>query len=112
MRNSFKYAFQGILQELKEEQNLKIHILIMILVIIAGIYYKISKFEWIACIMLFGMVISLELINTAIENTVDLAMPEKHPKAKIAKDVAAAAVLVEAVTSAIIGLIIFIPKIF
>lgn len=84
----------------------------MILVIIAGFYYQISKFEWIVCIILFGMVISLELINTAIENTVDLAMPEKHPQAKIAKDVAAAAVLVGAIVAAIIGFIIFIPKIF
>lgn len=100
------------MHELKEEQNIKIHIIIMILVIIAGIYCKIDRIEWIICILLFGMVISLELVNTAIENTVDLAMPEKHPQAKVAKDVAAAAVLVIAVVAAIIGCMIFIPKIF
>lgn len=108
--NSFKYAFEGIIAALKSEQNLKVHILIMILVIILGIIFKISQIEWIICIILFGFVISLELVNTAIENTVDLVTMEKNPKAKIAKDVSAASVLIVAVMSAIIGLIIFIPK--
>lgn len=111
LRNSFKYAFKGVHRELKEEQNLKIHILIMILVIIAGFILRISPIEWIICIILFGFVIALELINTAIELTVDLAMPEIHPKAKAAKDIAAAAVLVSAFCSVIVGLIIFLPKI-
>ena len=108
---SFKYAFDGICTGIKEEQNMKIHITIMILVIIFGIMLKISKMEWIICIILFGLVISMELINTAIENTVDLVTKEKNEQAKIAKDVAAGAVLVSAITSAIIGLIIFVPKI-
>ena len=108
--NSFKYAFEGIISALKSEQNLKIHIAIMILVIIFGIILKINKIEWIICIILFGFVISLELVNTAIENTVDLITMEKNPKAKIAKDVSAAAVLIAAITSIIIGLIIFMPK--
>lgn len=108
---SFKYAFDGIYTGIKEEQNMKIHITIMILVIILGIMLKISKAEWIICIILFGLVISMELINTAIENTVDLITKEKNEQAKIAKDVAAGAVLVSAIASAIIGLIIFVPKI-
>lgn len=109
--NSFKYAFEGIISALKTEKNMKIHVLIMMLVIIFGIILKISKIEWIICIVLFGLVISLELINTAIENVVDLITQEINPKAKIAKDVAAGAVLVSAITSAIIGLMIFVPKI-
>lgn len=108
---SFKYAFEGIITGIKEEKNMKIHITIMILVIIFGIILKIDKIEWIICTILFGFVISLELVNTAIENTVDLVTLEKMPKAKIAKDVAAGAVLIAAITSAIIGLIIFVPKI-
>ncbi len=108
---SFKYAFDGIFTGIKEEQNMKIHITIMILVIIFGIMLKISKMEWIICIILFGLVISMELINTAIENTVDLVTKEKNEQAKIAKDVAAGAVLVSAIASAIIGLIMFVPKI-
>lgn len=108
---SFKYAFEGIVTGIKEEQNMKIHISIMILVIIFGIILKISKIEWIICIILFGLVISMELINTAVENTVDLITKEKNEQAKIAKDVAAGAVLVTAIASAIIGLIIFVPKV-
>lgn len=109
--NSFKYAFAGIYSGIKTEQNMKIHVIIMILVIIFGIILNISKSELIICIILFGLVISLELINTAIENTVDLITNEKNLKAKIAKDTAAGAVLVSAIASVIIGLIIFIPKI-
>ena len=110
--NSFKYAFQGILTSFKSERNMKVHFLIMFLVIILGLLYKISKVEWMICIILFSIVIAGELINTAIEITVDIAMPEKNEKAKRAKDVSAGAVLVLAIGAAIIGLIIFIPKIF
>ena len=109
--NSFKYAIQGIFTSFKTEKNMKIHILIMILVIVAGIILKISKLEWIICIILFSMVIAGELFNTAIETVVDMVMPEKNEKAKIAKDVSAGAVLVLAIAAAIIGLMIFIPKI-
>lgn len=110
--NSFKYAFEGFFTALKRERNLKIHIIIMILVIIAGFILNISQIEWIICIILFGLVISAELVNTAIEVIVDMITPYKDKKAKIAKDVAASSVLVLAVASAIIGLIIFVPKIF
>lgn len=109
--NSFKYAFEGIYLGLKTEQNMKIHVIIMILVIIFGIILNISKIEWIICIILFGLVISLELINTSIENVVDLITQEKNQKAKIAKDVSAGAVLIAAIVSSIIGIIIFVPKI-
>ena len=108
---SFKYAFEGIITGFKQEQNMKIHVIIMIIVIILGVILKINKLEWIICIVLFGLVISAELFNTAIEQTVNIAMPEINEKAKIAKDVSAGAVLVTAISSAIIGLIIFIPKI-
>lgn len=111
LKNSFKYAFCGIITALKKEQNMKIHFTIAILVIIAGIILKISTIEWIICIILIGIVISLELVNTAIEQVVDIAMPEINEKAKIAKDVAAGAVLMVAIISLICGLIIFIPKI-
>ena len=112
LRNSFKYAFQGIEEAWKTEQNLKIHFMIMALVIIAGFIFKISLIEWMVCLLLFAIVISLELINTAIETTVDIAMPEINEKAKYAKDIAAGAVLFSAIISVIIGLIIFVPKIF
>lgn len=110
--NSFKYAIQGILSSFKTERNMKIHIFIMILVIIAGFILKINKCEWIACILCFAIVISGELFNTAIETVVDMVMPYKNDKAKIAKDIAAGAVLTLAIGAAVIGVIIFVPKIF
>ena len=112
LRNSFKYAFEGIEEAWRTEQNLKIHFVIMALVIIAGFIFKISAMEWIICLLLFAIVISLELINTAIETTVDIAMPDINEKAKYAKDIAAGAVLFSAMISVIVGLIIFLPKIF
>ena len=109
--NSFKYAFKGIFSALKTEKNLKIHTIIAILVIIFGIIFKLSKLEWLICLICIMTVISSELINTAIETTVDIAMPNKNELAKRAKDIGAASVLVLAIFSAIIGLIIFLPKI-
>lgn len=111
LANSFKYAGQGFNFSFKTERNMKIHITIMILVIIAGILLKINRYEWIICIICFAIVISGELFNTAIEIVVDIAMPYKNEKAKLAKDISASAVLVFAISSAIIGLIIFVPKI-
>ena len=110
--NSFKYAIQGILTSFKTERNMKIHICIMILVIIVGILFEINKYEWIICVICFAIVIGGELFNTAIETVVDMVMPYKDEKAKLAKDVSAGAVLVLAMGAAIVGFIIFMPKIF
>lgn len=109
--NSFKYAFQGFVSSFKTERNMKIHIFIMLLVIIAGIILNINKYEWIICIICFALVIGAELFNTAIETTIDIVMPYKNEKAKLAKDISASGVLILAIASAIIGLIIFVPKI-
>ena len=108
---SFNNAITGIIDTVRTERNMKIHIFIMILVIIAGIILKINKSEWIICIILFAIVIGSELFNTSIETIVDMVMPEKNEKAKIAKDVSAGAVLVVAIGAAIIGLVIFVPRI-
>lgn len=109
--NSFKYAFEGFISSLKTERNMKIHILITLLVIISGIIFKINITEWIICIILFGIVISAEMFNTAIETIVDMITNQKNNQAKLAKDISAGAVLIVSICSAIIGLIIFIPKI-
>lgn len=109
--NSFKYAYQGIVQAYKGEQNLKIHTFIAILVIVFGFFLRISYFEWLICLVLIGLVIMAEFINTAIEYAVDLSSPHINPIAKAAKDTASAGVLMVAIISAIIGLVIFIPKI-
>ena len=108
--NSFRYAAEGIKQAYKGEQNLKIHTIMAILVILFGFLFRISYLEWFICIILIGLVIMAEFFNTAIEYVVDLASPKVHPLAKAAKDTASAGVLMIAIISAIIGLIIFIPK--
>ncbi len=109
--NSFKYAFQGIITSFKAERNMKIHILVMVLIIIAGIVFKVSSLDWIILVIMFALVISAELFNTTIETVVDMITTEKNEKAKIAKDISAGAVLVLAIGSVIVGLIIFVPKI-
>ena len=109
--NSFKYAFKGIGSSLKSERNMKIHFAMMVLVIIAGIFLNISMWEWIICFILFGLVISLEMVNTAIEIVVDMVSPEYNLKAGHVKDIAAGAVLVNAIVAFIVGLLIFLPKI-
>lgn len=111
LKNSFYHAYQGIITGFKEEKNMKIHYFMMILVLIAGIIFKISFIEWIICFILFALVISLELVNTAIEATVDLVTKNFNIQAKKAKDTAAGAVLLVAIFSALIGFMIFIPKV-
>lgn len=111
MINSFKNAFNGMIVYFKQERNMKIHISIMFLVILLGIIFKIKMVEWIICIICFALVIGGELFNTAIEITIDIVTPNFNEKAKKAKDISAGAVLVLAIASAIIGFIIFVPKI-
>ena len=108
---SFGYAIRGIVDTYQTEQNMLIHTIISIIVILMSIYFKISKIEICIIVLTIALVVSLELVNTAIENVVDMSMPNIHPLAKIAKDTASGAVLVAALASIIIGLIIFLPKV-
>ncbi len=82
------------------------------MVVIFGFILKISYVEWLICLLLFGLITSLELVNTAVEATVDLATEERKALAKKAKDAAAGAVLYSAIIAAITGGIIFFPKFF
>ena len=110
LTNSFKYAFEGIVQAYIGEQNLKIHSVIACLVIIFGFILKISYTEWLICLVLIGLVLMAEFFNTSIEYLVDLVSPDIQPLAKATKDTASAGVLMIAIISAIIGLTIFVPK--
>ncbi|MBQ2835893.1 MAG: diacylglycerol kinase family protein [Clostridia bacterium] len=109
--NSFKYAIEGFISSFKTERNMKIHILAMILVIALGVYLKLKLIEWCIIASAISLVIGGELFNTAIETIVDMVSPEKNPKAKLAKDISAAAVLAVSIGAAIVGGLIFIPKI-
>ena len=108
---SFKFASSGIWYTISTQRNLKIQILFALLVIIFGIFLKISIMEWALIIFAIMFVVFAEMINTAIESTVDLCTEEVNEKAKIAKDVAAGAVLIAAINSVAMGIFIFGNKI-
>ena len=108
---SFKYAFNGLQLLIREESNAKIHLFITVCVLIAGFVFRISGSEWIAVVLCIGLVFALESFNSAIENLVDFVSPGKHEAIKKVKDLAAGAVLVGAIASAIVGLMVFLPKI-
>lgn len=109
LTQSFGYAFEGIWTGICKERNMRIHCLAIILVTMAGTFFQITASEWCICLLLFALVASLELVNTAVEAVVDLVTEEKKPLAKIAKDTAAGAVLFSAIVSVIIGAVIFVP---
>ena len=110
LSDSFRFAMRGISACLARERNMKIHLAAAAAVVVAGLLLKISVGEWAACLIFIALVIGAELLNTAIEAAVDLACPNEHPTAKLAKDAAAGAVLVCSLAAAVGGLLIFIPK--
>jgi len=107
--NAFKYAFSGLFQAHKQESHFRLQTIIGAAVIIFGFYYSISKTEWLVCLLLIGLVTSLELINSAIEKLCDLYSIEQNIKIKYIKDISAAAVLIVSILAAICGIIIFAP---
>ena len=108
---SFRYAFKGLVTMVREEHNFRIHLVAVAVVTGLGFYLQVSLRDWLWLIMAMGLVISAEIFNSAIERLVDLKQPNEDPKAGKIKDLAAGAVLVTAVTAAIIGLFIFWPYI-
>ncbi|MDR7078049.1 undecaprenol kinase [Neobacillus niacini] len=108
---SFSYALTGIKTALWLERNMRIHLIASIFVIGCSLYFSISKFEWLFVIVAIGGIFSLELINTAIERVVDMITDKYHPLAKQAKDLAAGAVFIYAVTAVVIGIFIFLPHV-
>lgn len=109
--NSFKYAFAGIYELVRSQPNMKIHVGFAILVTIAGFYFSISTTEWCFVIMSMVAVMSAEAFNTSLEYITDLVSPDYHPLAGKVKDVAAGGVLIAAIGAAIIGFIIFLPRV-
>jgi undecaprenol kinase/diacylglycerol kinase (ATP) len=106
---SVTFAVEGVKQFFSCDRNGKIQIVIGITAITLGFTVSLSSFKWLLVLFCIGLVISLEMINSAIERYCDLVTTDFHPGIKIIKDVAAGAVLVASVMSLIIGLIIFIP---
>lgn len=111
MKNSVKYALEGIFEGWRNHPNFRRQMVILTGAVAAGWWLKISPLEWAAVVLASGLVLSAEMGNTAIEAAVNLATKERRPEAKIAKDAAAGGVLVAAVAAAIVGAMIFLPRI-
>lgn len=109
----FGYAFRGLYTSLKEEPSLVVHFIIAAIVLIVSVilYKQMTVADWSIIVILIAIIISMELLNTAIENVVDVVTFEYNEKAKKIKDISAAATLILTIASVIIGLVIFIPKI-
>lgn len=108
---SFEHAGRGLLVFIKGTHNAWVHITALITAVLLGVFFKISTIDWMFLILASGFVLTAEAFNTAIEIDIDLTSPDFHPYAKDTKDVAAAAVLISAVTAGVIGIIIFAPHI-
>ncbi|MGE5633215.1 MAG: diacylglycerol kinase family protein [Caulobacteraceae bacterium] len=107
LMDSFRYALEGIAYAVKTQRNIRIHLVAATIVLICSMALRVTRIELILLLISISMVIICELLNTAIERAVDTATLEYHPIAKVAKDVAAGAVLVSAINSVLIGVLIF-----
>ena len=109
--HSFNYAFDGIVHALRYERNMWIHFGIAALVLIAGLFFALTRVEVIALLVAISFVLITEMFNTAIEHVVDLVTDQDDPRARIAKDVAAGAVLIAAVNAVAVAYLVFYDKI-
>ncbi len=108
---SFSYAFAGLKVLFREEHNARIHAVVAVLAVAMGFLFRISPMEWIAVAIVIGMVFAAEIINSSIERTADFVKAERDDRKRDIKDLGAAAVLVCAIAAAVVGIIIFLPKI-
>lgn len=106
---SFSFAIKGLYALFKGEPNAKIHLFFAVTTLFLAFFFEVEKSDWIILIACITLVLAAEAFNTAIESLTDLASPDYHPLAKKTKDIAAAAVLISAIGTVIIGLIIFVP---
>ena len=111
LTRSFSFALNGLRICVVKGTNFKIHLFCTALAALAGSFFHLSLSEWLIILLCIGLVISMEMLNTAIEQLCDVVHKENHPGIKIIKDIAAGAVLVSAIIAAICGAFIFLPKI-
>lgn len=108
---SFNYAVEGIIYTLKKEANMKIHFFIAFIVLLSSLFFNFSRIEFVMLIFTISLVMITEMINTAVENTIDMYTDKFHPLAKIAKDVAAGAVLIASINSIIVAYLLFFDRV-
>jgi diacylglycerol kinase (ATP) len=111
LMRSFGYAFNGIGLLIGREPNARIHMAAMCCTVVGGFVFGISASEWIAVALACGGVLTTEAVNSAVEALSDAVSPERNPGIKVAKDLAAGAVLLAAVSAAVVGCIVFVPRI-
>lgn len=109
---SFHHAWDGLTHAFSTQPNFGIHLFLSSLAVIGGLYFRISTTEWLIIFLTIATGLVIELVNTAIESTVDLITSKRHPIAKIAKDTSAAAMLIYAVGAVVVASVIFLPKIW
>ena len=109
---SFRHAWRGIMLLILEQHNARIHLLATLVVLVAGGYCSLQRWEWIALLLAIGGVWTSEALNTAVEYVADACHPEQHPLIKNAKDVAAAGVLLFATVALLVGIVVFAPYVF
>jgi diacylglycerol kinase len=109
---SLGYARTGVKHAVSTQRNIRIHLAAAVLVFAFGIYVNLSNFELVALVLAISFVLLAEMINTSVEEVVNLLTAERKPEAKIAKDVAAGAVLFSSICAIIVGCLIFIPHLF
>lgn len=109
---SFGYAREGLKHCFQKERNFRIHTVMGVLAFFLGLSLRLSGAELAILLLLIGLVLISEMLNTALENLVDLCTAEYHPLAKVVKDVAAGAVLLLCVVAVLVGIVIFVPHIF
>lgn len=109
---AFGHAFRGWRYVLQTQQNIWIHSVIATVVVLLGLWLNLQLRDWAVLVLTIAMVFTAEFINTAIEAVVDLASPQKHPLAKVGKDVGAAAVLVASLAAVLVGLLILGPPLW
>lgn len=110
--NSFRFAFRGLADLFRNQANARIHLVVAVVVALAGWWLGLSRLEWVAVVLSIALVISMEAMNTALEYLADRISPAHDPLVGKAKDAAAAAVLIAAFGAVTVGLIIFLPKLY
>lgn len=110
-RRSFRYAAQGIIDLFRFENNARIHLSAAAAVLVAGFYFQISTTEWALVVTQIALVWAAEAFNTALEKLADAVSSDYHPLIKAVKDLAAGGVLIAAISAAVVGILIFFPKI-
>ena len=109
---SFGYAFKGLFKTFREEQNLRIQTSASLLVVILGIIFKISRTQWAVLVLAICLVLTAEIVNSAVERITDVLKPRINSYVKEIKDIMAAAVLLASIAAVAVGLIIFWPQVY